>query len=111
MVASDEFFAKVEARLGKVDKAKRDPQMLRTYKFKVTDDAGNVIKTWFLDLVNVAMEVADKDAECTFIASDSDLVDFGNQKFTLEEAVEQGKLKVEGNKDYAKLLKPFLATL
>lgn len=111
MVASDEFFAKVEARLAKVDKATRKPEMLRTFKFNVTDDSGSVIKTWFLDLVNVTLEVANKDAECTWIISETNLLDIGNLKITIEDAISQGKLKLEGNKDYALLLTSVIGTL
>jgi putative sterol carrier protein len=111
MNTAAEFFAKVEARLGKVDKANRNPEMLHTYSFKITDGSGNVVKTWFLDLINVALEVADKEAECTMTFSEADLLDVGNGKATIEEKVAAGKVTVEGNKDYAKLLKPFLSTL
>lgn len=111
MVASDEFFTKVEARLAKVDKANRNPDMLHTFKFKVTDGSGKVVKTWFLDLVNVILEVGDKNAECTWIISEKDLLDIGNQKVTIADAISQGKLVVEGNKEYALLLGPVMSTL
>lgn len=111
MVASDEFFAKVEARLAKVDKANRKPEMLKTFKFQVTDNSGSVLKTWFLDLVNVTLEVADKGADCTWIISETNLLDIGNSKLSIQDAIDGGKLKLQGNKDLAPLLAPFVSTL
>jgi putative sterol carrier protein len=111
MVASDAVFAKIEARLTKVDKANRKPEMLRTFSFKITDDAGSVIKTWFLDLVNVHLEVAEKSADCTWIVSDKVMTDIGSGTIGIKAAIEQGKLKVEGATDIAGLLEPFVSSL
>jgi putative sterol carrier protein len=111
MVASDAVFAKIEARLTKVDKTNRKPEMLRTFSFKITDDSGKVIKTWFLDLVNVHLEVADKSADCTWTVSDKVMTDIGSGAIGIKAAIEQGKLKLGGATDIAGLLEPFVSSL
>ena len=111
MVASDEVFAKIETRLTKVDKSNRQLNEQRTVRFQITDDSGSVIKTWFLDLVNVALEAADKPSDCTWTVSDKNMVEIGNGTLGIKAAIDSGKLKVDGSTEFALLLAPFVSSL
>lgn len=111
MVASDEVFARIETRLGKVDKANRKPEMLKTFSFKITDDSGKIVKTWFLDLVNVKLETGEKSADSTWTVSDKVMAEIGNGSLGIKAAIEQGKLKVDGAVETAVLLEPFVSSL
>lgn len=111
MVAIDEVFAKIETRLSKIDKANRKLDVQKTIKFQITDDSGSVLKTWFLDLINVTLEVADKSADCTWVVSDKNMVAIGNGSLGIKAAIDSGKLKIEGSTEYALLLEPFLRSM
>lgn len=111
MVASDEVFAKIETRLTKVDKSNRQLNEQKTVRFQITDDSGSVLKTWFLDLINVTLVAADKPADSTWVVSDKNMVEIGNGSLNIKAAIDSGKLKVEGSTEFALLLAPFVSSL
>ena len=109
MVASDEVFSKVDARLAKVDPAKQ--QITSNFKFNVTDDSGAVLKTWFLDLKAIKLVVGDGTADCTWTVSDKVMCDIGSGAISIKDAISQGKLTIDGSADLAEKLEPFVSSL
>ncbi|KAG5676309.1 hypothetical protein PVAND_006156 [Polypedilum vanderplanki] len=110
MVSAEDVFAKIEARLTKLDPAKR--KNFNNYKFIITDDAGTVQKTWLLQLKDdVKVVVGDGAADCTLKLSEKVLCDVGSGAITISDAISQGKITVDGDKEVAILLENAVSTL
>jgi putative sterol carrier protein len=110
MVSADEVFAKIEARLTKLDPAAR--KNFNNYKLIITNDGGAVQKTWMLLLKDeVKVAVGDGAADCTLTLSEKVLVDIGTGAVSIADAIAQGKITVTGEKDVAVLLQAAVSTL
>lgn len=106
MIRSDEVFKKLEVRLAKNDPSDRSIQ--HVYKFIVTDEKFNVLKTWILDLKNLKLYVGNDDAECSVKIKDSSIMDICEKKVDAVEALNDGLIEVKGNFELVFLLKPFV---
>lgn len=110
MVASDEIFKKIEARLAKIDPNNR--QVLHVFRFIITDDSGKTLKTWILDLKQVKLyESNTEEGEVTLKLSDKTMVDVATGKIDSIKALNDDLIDVEGNLELVFLLKPFISTL
>lgn len=64
-----------------------------------------------LDLLNVKVYIGDDAAECTITVDDETMVALGEGKMTTVEAVNQGKIQIDGDMSLALKLGPFVTSL
>lgn len=109
MTTLNDVFAKIQARLAKIDPA--DRKVLHTYKFILTDDAGVVLKTWILDLKVVKIYEGTDDAEITLKMNQSTIISIVTGALDSTAALNQDLIDVEGNLELLYLLKPFIGSV
>jgi SCP-2 sterol transfer family len=109
MASLNDIFAKIEARLAKIDPA--DRKVLHVYKFVFTDDSGAVVKTWILDLKAVKLYEGTTDGEITLKMNQSTMISICTGALDSTAALNQDLIDVDGNLELLQLLKPFLGSL
>lgn len=125
---SDAIFDKIEVRLGKINEEERKLQAIFKFVIKVN---GEVKKTWskcggfyswkcsYCGLISIVLDLKaiklyvgdDANTQCTFIVEDEDMVNLGTGALTLQDAVAQNKLVIEGAMELALKLAPFVTSL
>lgn len=104
---TEQGYAKIEAFLKKADpnKARDYPY---TFKFVVTK-GGAPFKTCVIDGQNLKVTKGDGPADVTFKGEEDIVVALLAQKTTVKDAIKAGKIIIEGDKEIAKKVEPFIA--
>lgn len=104
---AQEGYAKIESFLKRADpnKARDYPY---SFKFVVTK-AGAPFKTCVVDGMNLKVTKGDAPADVTFKGEEEVVTALLLQKLNVKDAIKVGKITIEGDKEVAKKIEPFIA--
>lgn len=99
-------YAKIEAFLKKADpnKARDYPY---TFKFVITQDGG--ARACVIDGKNLKVTKGDGAADVTFVGGEDVVADLLAQKTNVKDALTAGRITIEGDREIAKIIEPFIA--